>query len=163
MIFERLPYQSRAGFDCRRDHANCPACKAHGEGDHGISGGLAWFALKTQHPEDGRVAVLVLEILLSNYPPTTSRPLPPGLLRPRGALVALHIEVAEGERGFDCEWVGGFCDGGPQRGRCSATLADRIYREHGSQSGEAEQSEAFWGALEYTLTKWLEEIPGSFN
>lgn len=163
MNIERLPYQSRGGFDCRKDHANCPACKAHGEGDHGISGGLAWFALKAKHPEDGRIAVLVLEVLLSNYPATTGRPIPPRLLRPRGALLALHLEVAEGQRGFDCEWVGGFCDGGPERGRCSATLADRVYAETGSATGEAEQSEEFWKQMEYVMTRWLEEIPGAFN
>jgi hypothetical protein len=151
---ERLPYHSQPGFDCRNDHANCPACAAHGEADHGIHGGEAWFAVRTQIA-DGRHVVLVLDVFLANYL-TCSPRVPIHLRKARGKCIEQHIE----SDAVDCMWMpSGRCDDGPAHGHLSYLVGDQLYREYGNDSGDDHQSEEFWGALEKLLEHWAGQIP----
>lgn len=158
---ERMPVRSRPGFDCRRDHANCPACKAQSENDHGISGGIAWYAVSADH--DGRRVALVLEVLRRDWLPVTraalrgedderfvNRP-------PMGATLSLHY--SDGTE-HDCDWFG---DGGKCRCEMIGYLdADQFYKQWGNADPNAAadaQSEEFWAALELQLQFWLAREP----
>ncbi len=148
---ERLPYQSEPPFDCISDHANCAACKAHGEGQHGRSGGAATFGLRGILA-DGRRIAIVLRVLLGNY----TSPVPDSLRQPRGGYLDLHIESAD-PRCVDCTYVGGRCYADPGSFTCLG--ADEIYRKFGNSTGDDNQSEAFWRELEDWLRVWAGRVP----
>jgi hypothetical protein len=151
---ERLPYRSRAGYDCRNDHANCPACAAGGEADHGIFGGEAWFAVRTQIA-DGRHVVLVLDVLLANYLPCSPR-VPVHLRTARGKSIEQHIESGA----VECMWMpSGRCDDGPAHGHLSYLAGHGLYDQYGNDSGDDNQSENLWRALEELLAHWAATIP----
>jgi hypothetical protein len=143
---ERLPYQSHPGFDCQGDHANCPVCAAHGEANHGISGGKAWFGVRTRLP-DGRALAAVLCVLRCDYPATV-RARGRQRLRSVGACIGLHTQ---GDA-IECSWVpGGRCAGDTERGAVAWGFAAELYAKHGTADGGPEQPEALWTEL----GKWL--------
>lgn len=143
---ERLPYRSEPGFDCRGDHANCPGCAAHGEGDHGVSGGSAWIGVRIRLP-DGRALVAVLKVHRADYPATA---------RARGAqptrAVGAYIELHTQGDAVECQWVpGGRCAGDPTNSAIVFGLAAGLYAKHGTPDGGPEQPDVLWAEL----GKWL--------
>lgn len=159
LIFERLPVAVIPGFDCIYDHANCPACKKHGENDHGISGGRAFFVMKATRMDGMFVAAIALEVLTTKFPST----IPPQHWHPdrpfykdppRGATLSIHVEGDDRE----CEWVpSGKCSS--KDGFAGYLAADKMYREHGNQdpaADPADQSDALWLELAGELQKWID-------
>lgn len=110
---ERLPVYTRAGFDCRKDNANCPSCKIlrmrdpNAFDDHGVFGGAAWFVVAVDLGVSGALrAALALEVLLCRYPSTVDRSSWGEALsftsKPRGATLSFHRQVATGD---PCTWL----------------------------------------------------------
>lgn len=146
MQIERHPYQSRPGFDCRNDNANCPGCKGPRKGDHGVSGGAAFFTVKTT--VDGQRYAVSLEVLTRNYPPTVDRSAwRDDDARPMGATLCFHVAKDGGE---PCEYVGGTCEFEP----LTYTGAAELWDAYGDATGGPEQSDAFWNVL----GSWLERM-----
>ncbi len=151
VTIERLPVRISAGFDCIYDHANCPACAATGERNHGIDGGTAWYAVAAIDGTDR--SVLVLEVLLRKYPasipPSHWRGLRgPRELTPLGSALTLHR--SGGNR--PCDWI----DGGCAFDVLGFSCATALYLELGNPDPTADpeaQSEQFWSRLERELAR----------
>lgn len=143
---ERLPYRSQPGFDCRGDHAACPCCAAHGEANHGVSGGKAWFSVRTRLP-DGRAIAAVLCVFRADYP-ATARARANHPMHAIGAWIDLHTQ---GDA-VECQWMpGGRCADDVSRGAIAFGLAAEMYAKHGTPDAGPEQPEALWAEL----GKWL--------
>ena len=157
---ERFPVHVRAGYDCRNDNANCPGCKGEHKADHGISGGVALFAVGAEF--EGKRYAVSFEVLTSKFPPTV----PPAIMAdgrdfrndpPRGGGLFFHHESAHSEQP-ECEFLHGK--------RCQAETigyiaGGELYKRHGNQdpkSDPAEQSEEFWIALGAHLEYQLEQV-----
>lgn len=159
VAIERFPVHARGGFDCRNDNANCPVCKGEHKDDHGISGGVALFAVGAEF--EGKRYAVSFELLTSKFPPSV----PPSVVDghdlrddpPRGGGLYLHVESAHGERD-GCEWLHGK--------RCESEVigfiaGGELYKRHGNQDPKADpadQSEDFWRALSAHLEYQLEQV-----
>lgn len=159
ITIERFPVHFRGGFDCRDDNANCPVCRGERKADHGISGGVALFAVGAEL--EGKHYAVSFELLTSKFPPSVPRDMFDGHdMRddpPRGGGLYLHVESAHGEHG-ECEWL--------QGKRCQAEVigflaGGELYKRHGNQDPKADpadQSEDFWAALGAHLEAQLENV-----
>lgn len=139
LVIERLPVIERPGYDCWKDNANCPHCKRK-PGDHGISGGVSSFGVRTTY--QGRLYAVELEVLCPNYPPTVDMSAwSERNKQTRGGALVLHGQAREG--GEECLYLGVPCD--------SSTIGflagDMLWKAHGDDSGGPNQSDAFWKAL----------------
>ena len=122
--------------------------------------GIAWFAVATTL-DDGRRAVLVLEVIGRDFPSTIPddhwHPDTKAMVcKPRGGTLSLHVAAGTDSLSRPCEWMGegGRCDGGD---RFTYAGASRFYRQHGNPQTVLEQDEAFWVALEHELEAWTKE------
>lgn len=167
MIVQRMPVHRVPGFDCIYDNATCPGCK-HDEGrgrhrivgNHGISGGSATYAVRTELP-DGRRFAVALEVHLRDFPASIPEShWSPGSDDIRTRIIAgplsQHVSTSaalESHAATDCTWIQGLCDGSV----IGYTHGSRFYDTYGNPSG-AEQTEDFWLALEDECRKWAARV-----
>ena len=152
---ERLPVTYRAPFDCINANEGCPGCRQR-KSDHGVSGSLAIYAVRTEH--DGKRRAVTMRILGGDVLPVTRewwRVTGRGEDRPHHAAgLEFHREDLDGE---ECGYLG---DGRlcvPDVGYCAGEELFRLYGNSDSASDVREQPEGFWLALERAL---LEDIFG---
>ncbi len=155
---QRLPYESDPPFDCRSDNATCPACRSGKRGDHGRHGGGAIFAMRGEM-EDGRRMAVVLRVLLANWLPCTPRSNISGLLmKARGAYLEQHTQSSDPHT-EECLYVGGRCAAGQVGGELTFMGADDLYSKFGNDTGDDNQSDAFWAELASWLRSWAAKVP----
>lgn len=150
----RLPYESDPPFDCISDNATCPSCNAGTKGNHGRHGGGATFAMNGTMP-DGRRIAITLRVLLAKWLPCTPS-LSDSCRRVRGAYLERHLE-SYGPGTVECIYVVGRCDACDGEWTCLG--ADEVWRKFGNDTGDDNQSEAFWGELESWLVTWASRVP----
>ncbi len=141
-------------FDCRQNI--CPACDAGRKGDHGIDSELWVFTLV----DEDKTMALSLTIATPYYTEGTDVSVDSQVFRSRNLALCLNWRSDEGSIAGqtkphnDCPYLGNNCHPAGSWG----LVADGFFKEHFLVDDEAEQSTAFWLALEALADELIEPL-----